>query len=479
VRRRAHRLLFAGIVLAAGIAVPLLTSSAGAQPQAAQIVSTQTYTDPTGDANGSLDIDTVTVSDAADGTLTFVIHYANAQCIAPGMGEALYIGIDNDLNPSTGLPPIGADAVIQVSGDHSSNLGSASCTGSGDQVVVNKSAVGVTLSSFNFGIEVVQGAGFDYAPDYGSSWNYPLANSSPPPPPPPGPPPPPPPGPPPPPPPPGSPPPPPPPTSVPSGPDASFGPDAPPHFAGEKVRFDAVTFGAASYKWQFGDGSTETTKIPLAFHRFTAAGNYNVTLTVTDGSGNEGQSSYQLQVVPLALLQKHLPTIAGPSPRSRKDPGYSRAATRAAGSTRAVLCWNANDWVVLSKVYDSDPTGYVDPAAPRRIGLSPDTCAALDSLAYGKPAAKPSTKIAAAVLAFAADVWRSRGYSKAPVATCYGLQSVESLASALGASSSSAKRLAKLAAAWYGKTDLPAGFWSAQCRDGGKLDLDPGTRHWP
>jgi hypothetical protein len=41
VRRRAHRLLVAAIVLAAGILVPLLATSAGARPAVPVVVSGQ------------------------------------------------------------------------------------------------------------------------------------------------------------------------------------------------------------------------------------------------------------------------------------------------------------------------------------------------------------------------------------------------------------------------------------------------------
>jgi len=45
----------------------------------------------------------------------------------------------------------------------------------------------------------------------------------------------------------------------------------------------SATFGAASYAWDFGDGSTATTANPS--HTYTAPGTYYVTLSVTDGNG--------------------------------------------------------------------------------------------------------------------------------------------------------------------------------------------------
>ncbi len=67
-----------------------------------------------------------------------------------------------------------------------------------------------------------------------------------------------------------------------------------PNFAASSVYFcktpGVVTFSNAStgtpgliYKWDFGDGSTSSTKSPV--HSYTANGTYTVKLTVTDGNG--------------------------------------------------------------------------------------------------------------------------------------------------------------------------------------------------
>src|SRR5207244_7971073 len=129
-----------------------------------------------------------------------------------------------------------------------------------------------------------------------------------------------------------------------------------------------------------------------------------------------------------------------PSLRSRKDPGYSRAASRAAGGARAVLCWNDDDWTVLEKVFDSDPTGFVAPVLPHRLSLAPTTCAPLDKLAYAKPPDRASTGIATAVLALGREIWQSRGDLRPARSTCYGLQLVPSLSKLLGAGPAYARR---------------------------------------
>ena len=73
----------------------------------------------------------------------------------------------------------------------------------------------------------------------------------------------------------------------------------------------------------------------------------------------------------------------------------------------------------------------------------------------------------------------SRGYSNAAQAACYALQMVPDTSTLLGAGAAESSRLGKLAARWFTRKNLPPGLWSSQCRDGGKLDLDPAARHWP
>ena len=221
------------------------------------------------------------------------------------------------------------------------------------------------------------------------------------------------------------------------------------------MRFDGVTFGAASYTWQFGDGTTEQTTAPLAFHRYLRAGTFDVTLTVTDGDGSQSSSALQLGIAPLPAGER-LKSIAGPSSRSRKDPRYSRVATKEAGSARSVFCWNAADWAILAKAFDqSSVGGYVDPAKPRQISLSPGVCSRLDLVAYRKPI-RPTTKTAASVLVLAREIEQSRGYVNAAQTTCYALQMVPATGELLGAGQVTADKLGRLAATWYRRPNLPS-----------------------
>jgi len=56
-----------------------------------------------------------------------------------------------------------------------------------------------------------------------------------------------------------------------------------------------------SYHWDFGDGATEASRFPNASHRYLAAGNYIVTLTVTDNNGltsSVSQTIVMIEFVP-------------------------------------------------------------------------------------------------------------------------------------------------------------------------------------
>jgi len=67
------------------------------------------------------------------------------------------------------------------------------------------------------------------------------------------------------------------------------------------VQFDATASADSdgsivSYSWNFGDGSTDIGS--LVWHRFSAAGTYVVTLTITDDDGATDSTSHAIQVGP-------------------------------------------------------------------------------------------------------------------------------------------------------------------------------------
>jgi subtilisin len=62
--------------------------------------------------------------------------------------------------------------------------------------------------------------------------------------------------------------------------------------------------GIASYSWDFGDGATATFAVPTATHVYTKAGNYSVTLVVTDTYGGKGTDKTFAEVT-------NTPTVIG------------------------------------------------------------------------------------------------------------------------------------------------------------------------
>jgi hypothetical protein len=151
------------------------------------------FTDPTGDAGTTADVTSAVVSNNESGQYTFrvnVVHLALPSDIV------IFVGIDSDQNPATGLG--GADFLI-VCDESNGSVGllrwdgsnlvptpSSSLTAAdndtGITVGVNRSEIG-NSGQFNFYVLSVQGptasAGHvDSAPDQGS-WNYALTAPAP------------------------------------------------------------------------------------------------------------------------------------------------------------------------------------------------------------------------------------------------------------------------------------------------------------
>ena len=109
--------------------------------------------------------------------------------------------------------------------------------------------------------------------------------------------------------------------------------------------------------------------------------------------------------------------------------------------------------------------------APAR--WDPRTCVDSDCARVG------SIVMALAVVAH--ESYHLLGYSNEAQVECYGMQSIWFVANKLGASIDESQALASLyATRMYPqrRTQTPT-YWSAQCRDGGKLDLRPSLARWP
>jgi hypothetical protein len=176
-----------------------------------------------------------------------------------------------------------------------------------------------------------------------------------------------------------------------------------------------------------------------------------------------------------------LPTVGGPSERSRVQPLLGRVAVERTGHAVEVRCWSDRDWIRLSEEVvahlnlppETRLAGYV--LHTGRVNLPSETCNRLLAVTSAKISLEPH---AWAITTFAHELEHARGVENEATADCYAYQSVEEVARALGSSPARARRLA--AVAWKEIYPyMPPAFRSSECRDGGALDLRPHSRAWP
>lgn len=113
----------------------------------------------------------------------------------------------------------------------------------------------------------------------------------------------------------------------------------------------------ASYAWDFGDGTTDTTTGATATHAYATGGAYDVTLTVTDNDGGTGSSARAVTAValrPIALVGSSANQGNVSTPNTVVPTGTSAGdrllmvlslndATRVVGSTTGVTGWTLVD----------------------------------------------------------------------------------------------------------------------------------------
>jgi hypothetical protein len=125
--------------------------------------------------------------------------------------------------------------------------------------------------------------------------------------------------------------------------------------------------------------------------------------------------------------------------------------------------------------------------------LSSEVCANLAAFRVRPSAYDPSActdntcleraaEMAQSIQTIAHESYHTLGYMQEATAECYGVQSLWYAAHRLGASVSLSQELAQFY--WreiypLRRTSPHPEYWSAQCRDGGKLDLRPKTHGWP
>ena len=173
---------------------------------------------------------------------------------------------------------------------------------------------------------------------------------------------------------------------------------------------------------------------------------------------------------------------------SRIDPVYTRAANIVIGNLSdrfeaavarrtVVVCWNDQDWKRLGEELETTDftlvgvMGFVSPPSPV-INISPKTCRQLDGIAHdGKRSNNIGLGKAVGVLAH--EAMHVAGIADEAAAECYGVQLTAAAASELGADADYAAKLQELNWRFDQEYWADGEYSSAECRDGGELDLDP------
>ena len=192
-----------------------------------------------------------------------------------------------------------------------------------------------------------------------------------------------------------------------------------------------------------------------------------------------------------------LPSMSGPSTTSRIDPKYSEIASALSEHNTTVQCWNKTDWIRLHSEFAkyepaqgglSNVLGYVRNDESTVVNLAPDICARLDLLYYtGKrPMAPGQLRLIAQAIetltheSIHVSGFRSTTYGREAetYAECYGLQFMRYVAQSLGLLPAYAKQLQQ--ASWRAYPGYAGtAYYSSECRDGGKYDLNPNSTVFP
>jgi PKD repeat protein len=111
---------------------------------------------------------------------------------------------------------------------------------------------------------------------------------------------------------------------------------------GTRVSFSMIDYlgeiPIESVDWNFGDGTTGTGRD--IDHAYSDAGNYTVTVTVTDANGRHASDTAKLTVVsaPMGVINVRTAT-----PSSMLPVKFDSAGTTSAGGDIAALTWNFGD----------------------------------------------------------------------------------------------------------------------------------------
>jgi hypothetical protein len=153
---------------------------------------------------------------------------------------------------------------------------------------------------------------------------------------------------------------------------------------------------------------------------------------------------------------------------------FSDEASRIAEKPVSIRCDESRDYV--GAVQHADGVAFV---GGDRAYLTPEICHALYRLAFDDDERGSRTGRALSVLAH--EAWHLRGVGNEGTAECYALQSGVGLGRRLGLDEGTARRLmaqqlTENALRGAGSVEYRV---PADCRDGGRLDLDPASSRFP
>ena len=162
------------------------------------------------------------------------------------------------------------------------------------------------------------------------------------------------------------------------------------------------------------------------------------------------------------------------STRAEAAARYSQEASRIAGKPVTIRCDEAGEYV--GAVQHADGVAAV---GGELAYLTPERCLDLYRLAFKGEVRFNQGARALAVLAH--EAWHLRGVSDEGITECYALQSGVELGQRLGLSADTAGRMMRRQLA---ENSLRSGSSAdyrvpAECRDGGRLDLEPHSARFP
>jgi len=185
--------------------------------------------------------------------------------------------------------------------------------------------------------------------------------------------------------------------------------------------------------------------------------------------------------------KQRLPVERGVTGKSRVDPRYGEIASAIAEKEVEARCWSRKDWSkllveerVLTRGQITEAMLAFASAGGQRINLGPFVCGHLDALVYdGKRPRDPLRQLdlAQALGALVHESRHAAGVADEPTAECEAIQLLPKAAQVARVEPAYARELARLA--WESYPTLPAEYHSAECRNGGKLDLTPGDGRFP